>query len=351
MTPRSPQDSVFRARTQIDRKGIPGTAHVVPALVVFPVPRLLGAASTGRSPAATEITLAERNDRRRETKRRSGRRFFPLFSFLFVFFGSPLVSCFRFFGLDGRMMIRPYGPPSPAPGGLCGSAGEYFCCNVAFYTTYGLRQTSIRKVRPPAEAVATGCRGERTGLRPAPFFMTVNGCRVKQSQFGRRGHRAVGGRQGTKRAKQTQFRGVGRLDAGASCANKPNRQGVRQYSTVPAFQYSRPEAAVQTKPIGPTRHRKKRLAASLRTRAGAPNKPNSGCRPDWEIGAAGDQTCETNPIPGGEKTRASALWQKDYEGFGRPTTSEKQSQFPAVPGGTGPGRRGPEACTNKPKGQ
>jgi hypothetical protein len=34
--------------------------------------------------------------------------------------------------LDGRMVIRPYGPPSPAPAGLGGSAGEYFCRNVAF---------------------------------------------------------------------------------------------------------------------------------------------------------------------------------------------------------------------------
>ncbi len=30
------------------------------------------------------------------------------------------------------MVIRPYSPPSPAPAGLGGSAGEDFCRNVAF---------------------------------------------------------------------------------------------------------------------------------------------------------------------------------------------------------------------------
>ena len=60
------------------------------------------------------------------------------------------------------------------------------------------------------------------------------------------------------------------------------------------------------------------------------------------------QTCETKPICLWAIWRVSAVWKKSYDKFDPRTTPAKQSQFPAMPGGTRPEGWGPPGCrTNK----
>ena len=100
---------------------------------------------------------------------------------------------------------------------------------------------------------------------------------------------------GRLRYKQSQFRRAGRLDPGASCTNKPNSEGPAAWSDTSMNKQSQLGEArlvsggrlCETKPIGPTGHREKRLATSLRTRAVVRNKANSHLYADPEIGVPG----------------------------------------------------------------
>jgi len=151
-----------------------------------------------------------------------------------------------------------------------------------FCTTYRSRQTSIRQVWPPAEAAATRCRGEPTGLRQAPH---LHDC-VKQSQFG-----SPAGTRGTMPQNKPN---LGEL------AGRRNTQN----STILLFPHSSPVLSCETNPIW--------LVGCRRGGRNAQNEPNFAAQP----GGTG---------PAGRRTRGKCA---------------KRTQFPAAPGGTGPQGRG-----------
>ena len=183
------------------------------------------------------------------------------------------------------MMIRPYGPPSPAPAGLGGSTREYFRRNVDFLCNIQASRSVYIQKRGCQWRCALGpaklqdlvlpagrikARHENFRLESFPALLAaverrliVAGRNVQNEPNSRRrgvGRGPRGGGRGGKCAKRSQFarrdrvgRGLGDGGRSANAQNEPNFQGPG-YPSIPVFHYCSVPIRCRlykTKPIRP----------------------------------------------------------------------------------------------------